>query len=692
MNIAGVDMIKWLIICVSFGIPFLIYAVGNDSVPVKELQEVTVKGDRLLHKDGYQILLMDNRNRNFGTNALDAVSSLSMFITSLNSDKLTSWDRSEVFILINGLPSTAMDLRSYKGADIKNVEYYSIAPPQYMGFTDGPLVNVVLKKRHDRLYTGYFNAVNSVTTGFGTNQMALSYSDSLNQVKAGYYISYRDIRHISSHADYEIIPEWSSSYRNDEHYSGQYQTIYGSYQHYRVNHLFNAKLSFFIDPSKQISTGVQTYTERDEIRREADSTLLKSDVKTVALDLYYNYVFKNGAVVGVNIVNSFGRSHSESELSSLVGGTVNSMVHSRTYSLVANTFFMSKVLGWRYMFGSKYEYRHLHQAYSGITDCPYSHREFLSLGISKSIGDFSVVPTLALNVLAQSDGSVTKTHALPYLRLYVDWWPEGKLKGFSPQLTLMSRHTAPLLSMLTRSYTYKDYRYMAVGNPDLKTYWENSAKLNLCYFVPGRRDKIILRGESRYTKHPIASTLKVIDGNAYLQPSNLGHSFRHAFEVNGTWYPVKWLEISPYVEYYIHRYDALSHVREHYVRYGGTVSATCGDFTFILAANSPTRDFDGDLTIDGSAQYAAIVQYKWREWSFGAEFHYSGHNGRTYGMTDGFRVNETSDWHPLHNQVSITASYSFSIGRARSHGNKMFNESSSDNNGLNQYNTPTKPE
>ena len=39
----------------------------------------------------------------------------------------------------------------------------------------------------------------------------------------------------------------------------------------------------------------------------------------------------------------------------------------------------------------------------------------------------------------------------------------------------------------------------------------------------------------------------------------------------------------------------------------------------------------------------------------------------------------------------MTATYSFSVGRARRHGSRMLNETGEPDNGLNIYNTPTKP-
>ena len=531
-----------------------------------------------------------------------------------------------------------------------------------------------------------------MTTGFGSDQIDLTYTDSLNQVKVGYQLNYRNIKNISYRSDYECLPEWKSSYDDNERYTGTHHSIYGSYQYYNTRHLFNAKLSFITNPLKQRSSGERSYSGSNENRREPVSTLLKSGNKSVSIDLYYNYMFGSGSILCANVVNTFGRSHSLSEITSPVDGMVGSLVQNHTYSLVVNTFFLSKILGWRYTVGSKYEYRQLRQKYSGKTDRPYSHKEFISIGLSRDLGYWTVAPTLALNVLEQSDGRVAKTSALPYMRLYIDWWPEGSLKGFSPQLTIMSRHTAPLLSMLTESYTYKDYRYVAVGNPYLKNYWDNSVRLDLCYLMPGRRDKVILRWQSHYIKNPIASRLKAMDGMAYLQPQNLSYSLSHNFDISITWHPKKWLEISPYMEYYANRYDASSRIRKNYLRYGGTLSATCGDFTFLLAANSPTRDFDGDLIEDGSAQYATKVQYKYRGWSFGAEYHYSGHNDRIYGKADDISVFENRDWKPLKTNIFLTATYSFSIGRSRSHGYKMLNEANSDNNGLNQYNTPKKPE
>lgn len=672
--------------------PVVSFGMEGDTIstPPKQLKEVVVTSERRIQKNGYELLLLSSQNREYGTNALDAVSSLNYFVTSLNENKLLSWDRTEVYILINGVPSTATDLRSFKGSDIKNVEFYAVAPPQYMNLTNGPVINVVLKKKHDRLFTGYFNTSNAITTGYGTNQFDLSYRDSLNQVKVGYFVDYRNIHNISSVSEYDYLNSGITSYQDKEKYSGQYHNVFGSFQHYRINQLFNAKLSLLYQPSKEKSIGNISSTEDVTLTNSPNNSFLNSDYKAATLDLYYNYILRNGSVFAINVVNTIGKSHSESEIDSHLFGKVNSLTHNNSYSFVANTFYASRVLGGNYTIGSRYEYKQLEQTFNGSSVKPYSHNEFLNLGMSWMINSITFTPALGLNIISQSDGYTCRTKALPYLRIYTDWWAKGSLKGLSTQLTLLSRSQAPALGLTTDSYNYKDYHYLTTGNPQLKNYWENSAKLSIAYFFPKRKDQIVFVAQTNYTHDAIASILSFENNYAVLRPENLSHTLISRLDLYGSWYPFYWLEISPYLEYYNYNYRTSVPIHSSYFRYGGNLSATWKHLAVVLNANSCTKDFDGDIITKGSMQFAATVQYKYNNWSFGAKYNFSGHNNRTYGRIDNFKLSELKDWKPLHYMVRLTATYSFSIGRSRNHSQKFINDSSEDN-GLNQYNTPQSP-
>ena len=169
--------------------------VQRDSVVRTEkvdsaLNEVVIKGKLMEKKADHILLYMTDENRKFGTNALDAVSTLNLFTTSLNETTLQSYDRQEVFILIYGVPSTGIDLRSYKAKDIKSVEYYPIAPARYMSMTQGPVANIIVQKRHDILFSTYVNTRNALTHANGNNQISQTYADSLNRVNITYFDSY----------------------------------------------------------------------------------------------------------------------------------------------------------------------------------------------------------------------------------------------------------------------------------------------------------------------------------------------------------------------------------------------------------------------------------------------------------------------------------------------------------------------
>lgn len=146
-------------------------AQKTDSIASKvDLNEIVVTARKTISKGDHELIFMSDKNRSFGTNALDAVSSLAQFKTDINASNLLSADRKSIYVLINGVPATPNELRSYKGDDIKCVEYYPVAPAQYMTITSGPVANIILKNRIDRFVSVDISTSNSVNTGFLSGQ------------------------------------------------------------------------------------------------------------------------------------------------------------------------------------------------------------------------------------------------------------------------------------------------------------------------------------------------------------------------------------------------------------------------------------------------------------------------------------------------------------------------------------------
>lgn len=233
----------------------------SDTTRIKELRELVVEGDTYLRKEDHLILFLSKENRNFGTNALDAISSLNRFKTGLNETSLTSLDNEDVYILINGVPADGTILRTYKSSDIKSLEYYPQAPAKYLAYTSGKVLNVILRKQYDRYYSGYFNLNNAVNTGFGTNQATLSYRDSLNMVTLNYLGDYRKVDDIEMHSNFFRTDKFASGFDENKQYKGALLKISAMYQRFVGYQLFNANLSFTGNRRKEKTTGIGNYND-----------------------------------------------------------------------------------------------------------------------------------------------------------------------------------------------------------------------------------------------------------------------------------------------------------------------------------------------------------------------------------------------------------------------------------------------
>ena len=525
----------------------------------------------------------------------------------------------------------------------------------------------------------------------------MTYADSLNQVKLDYLIDYRNIGNIDNLAEYTYSPQLHSQYRGTSRYKGQYHNISASYQRYQGNHLFNAKVYTIIEPLQDEEKRAGLISTDDTQYNGEGTSLLKSRSNTVAVDLYYRYLLKKGRLFAINVVNTFGNSYSDSKQSMLSENTGNNdydyNLHSRvdndSYSFITNAVYASPLWGGSLSVGSRYEYKQLNQTSFNNKYKPYSHNEFLNTGGSWTWNTISFVPAVGLNIFKQTSSGISQTSVLPYIRLYSDWWGKGKMKGTTVQLTLTMRNIYPSLNEITESETYLDPWLISAGNPKLKDYWITSGKLSFAYFSPNNKNQIVFMVQPSYANNKIATTILKEGDNIYFRPQNIGGDFEWRFDLYGSWYPFKWLELSPYVEYYISRLETPSqNINFDYWRIGGNITASFENLSLIFNVNSPTKVYDGDLLSRGSLQYAGTIQYKIGNWSVGAKYNYSGHNNYTVSNLPILRYNENKDWKPLQHMARLTATYTFSVGKSRRHDGKILIESSKDNTGLGKFNTP----
>ena len=664
-----------------------------DSSKVYELNEVVATSDNIIHKLGYDLLILRKENKKFGTNALDAISSLNEFETKLNGTGLTTYDKASVFIVINGVPSDGYDLRGFKADDIKSIKYYRATPAKYMALTSGPVIDVILKKPHDQLYSGYFNTSNAVNTLYGTDQAVLSYRDSLNMVRVNFLTDYRDLKKLDIDKSF-IYPDGKESYYHErQHYKGSYNRLSGSYQYFGGGHLFNAALTYKFSPGDQNANGEATFIDGINNIKTPSFSSLKSDDKTGTMSLYYSYTWKNTRMFALNVVNSLGKSWSNSllETNSYENhpeDIIESYIHNDSYRFSAEAFFAVVALGGQLSVGNQYSYNYLNQKYFESCFKPIQNQNTTSLSGYWTVNNFYIQPTVSLLVTDQKTLGLHYTNIRPTFRYITNWWPTGALKGFSIQLSLNASRMDVPLELLTTSPTFLDFNFSCIGNPNLKSYTNYSERLTFRY---GRgRNLISFSTNCFYKPNRYGLVLESINDMPVLTYTNYKYDFAEMMFLQGTWSPVSWLQISPYLEYYIFKVRAANdRVNTSYFRYGGSVTFSKDSWDLQLCANSPVKEFDGLMMKRGGAQYAAIFQYKISNWALGAEYHYSPGTEASYIRNKYIDYMNSTTWLSAKNLFQINVIYSFSIGRARNHAQKFLQDSEA-SGGLNQFNNAHK--
>ena len=573
-----------------------------------------------------------------------------------------------------------------------------MAPPKYAIFTSGSIINVITKKKRDQQYDGYFSTSNAVNTGFGYNQSALTYTDSLNMVKVGYWVSYRNIGRISGHSEYNYdLFGRKTEYDTRRRYKGEVHNISTEYQRYQGKHLFNVSVTGKINPGEENSSGTANIFENNQTYNGTQQSHLKSRANSITGNIYYGYM-SGQTSFAMSVSNSFGKSYSDAwsemvlpEPYSQYGYRNNSRLDNNSYAL---SVFAHVNTPWRWIGGdfsaaTVYNYSQIEQRYLDTKVTPSNSSLFINTAMSWNVNGFYLNEALCANITKQNNGFETRTIISPSLTLFGNYATLPR-RNLIFQAHFTTTKLIPGLGDLSESISYRDNWFIATGNPNLESGWSNSGQILIQYYNPNNsRNVIFFKYSTGYIDNAVRTYIAYENDAVTTKKANYTYRYVNNLYLSGTWCPFKWLELSPYIEYHYDR-TSLSGERmtgKHF-RLGGSVTFSYKNITLLLSANSSGRSWDAVVTERYSAQFAAVAQYKWRDWAFGAEWHYAGHNDYECGSINGFKYKIISDDKPLHNLVQINAVYSFSVGRSRRHAQKQQSGTEADS-GLNQYNQVT---
>lgn len=659
-----------------------------DSVKAHELGELEVKASRVVHKVDHDVLYLSGRDRKFGTNALDAISSSKNFKTSIDGSALSSFDGQSVYILINGIASTPAELRTYQGSEIKCVEYYPQTPAQYLTVTDGPVANVIIKRKKRQFYSAYANTCNAVNMGDGTNMLNLTYADSLNQVKVDYQISNICFNTNDARTQYHYGDGWSNSY---EQLTGKrvrvYQYVQGSYQRYQGKHLFNARVNYSWQPYDNHSTESVLMEKDGLVGRGVGRSALRTYAQTVAVDLYYHYQIDRKRKIAFNVVNTLSKSNSANTQDRVVDDafadwnySARNRVDNKTYSLIANGEFTTSFGKSKFAAGMRYEYMRLLQESGREEYEPQSNKEFLYSSLAWKVRKVNCSLTVGLSLNQKRVNGQDDSYALPFFNTSASWNGKGKFKGLTTSLQLNLFTTQARSAQLTLSETVLDRDFISIGNPLLRSYWNGRVRARVSYRFADDRAMVYFSVSPRYSHRPFMPYLYECDGKMYIQPQQVKDRVMTNMELGASWSPVEWLELSPTVSYdmvSIHADGRDASLKR--FGYGGSVIFTRGALSAEVDASASVRGIDGDKRTHDGAQFYAVVQYKVKRLTFGLKWRYYGKDNYTYARHGDFYYYNYANRLMQHKVFQISAIYSISKGKTRRHAARTLSNSSSDN-------------
>lgn len=646
------------------------------------LNEVVVTPQELKTFGNKDQLLLSESAIKAGTNALDAIGSMPQFKKSADNALISTFDNKMILVLINGLRMTYRDLAAMQASDIEEINYYSNPPARFAHENVGAVIDVRTKKKNDKRYTLYLNTVNGVTAGYGTNSLYLTYTDSLNQVTAYYYIDYRALNKNLMNNSYEY-PNYGNIYQGTSgSYNGQYHIGQVTYQRNQGKNLFFSKLEYRKNP------GSQKY-EQELVKTGTEGLLnsrrLNSDYSSYSADLYYSYVFNKDRSLSANVVNTFYTSESYNNLNSSSGYSFENLAENKSYSLIAEALYTDKIWNGNFNLGFYYQYKNLNQVYNNSIHSDVStNKEYLFADYSNGVGKFSYNIGLGLennHYKTASDDKINYFVLRPSIALNLQFD-----KSTSMRLSGAVYSSMPGVGELTNSIFTVDDHYFIQGNPELKPYYYYYTDLTLQYSSPG--GKLYLSPAVRYYYYPNRNmpVLYIDDENVFQRTERISNIHEAGGSFNLSYRPFNWFTIRSYYTYLYSAYRTPNQeIQNHLHNYGFGLQFLPKNWVISYNANLPINTVNGDIHTRMGFNMNMSVLWKYKVISLGAQYIYNPYPSRVYADIDNFNFSEETIWGNFKHLVTVTFTLYIQSGKSRNQTARRLSNSDYDS-GLTNYN------
>lgn len=492
---------------------------------------------------------------------------------------VTTIDGKSVKILINGVPSTPIELSSIAPNNIAKIDYYTQPPVQYSNMGLGAVINVITKKNENGGSVG-INTQNAVTTGFGNNLVNLKYNFGRSQVGVTYNISYRnyDKRRLDEFLSYSTSEHSYSKYKIGKNGPYAYEDMLAEINFNNSkpdDYLFSTKVSFkSFDRRRSSFQDITSKLDDVELLKTGESSDKDKYTRPV-IDLYFSKIFNEKHEIICNLVGTGYASkydYTYKELhNKVIDFETETDISTDKYSLIGDVLYSFKLPKTQLFAGTRYLYNYSKQnnlpaLNEIITNEVYSYAGFTGM-FGKKV-NYNISAGVNNNMLTTLDNKQYNfVYFRPQLRL-------GYFINSSSDLTLNYEVNTqnPSISNLTYNPYYKDPNYIYAGNSNLKP--SNTHNVSLVYFKGFKKFIISTELGYEYAKNAIAPVFLSNKTDIIETFGNLDYAQNMKANLFLQWYPFanNLLRLRLYTEVF-HQRNKLENAEWNYTGYRVVPSA-----------------------------------------------------------------------------------------------------------------------
>lgn len=346
-----------------------VYAQNNTPQDSVQLQEIVVKGAKIVNKVDGKLIFPGDEVKRASTSGYDFLKRLALPGIKVDdvSETITSNELlGQVQVRINDVVATQADLQSLQPQSVERIEYIEHPGAKY-GEGIGFVVNIIVK----RPTTGYVAGASgtwlpkadlakwSVYTknNFGKNELSINYSGSYRHLNGS--SSSETVNYLMSNNTYYTVERNNigNIYRNAVH---DWQLRYSNVDADR--HLFLATLSFSADNTPRnysLISAISSNNKRWNILSDNTDKSLSP-----ILDLYWKVNFGKTQMVRANATGSFIHTDYDSKLDTN-GDVFAYSAAGKTWSLKSEAMYENRLPHFTLATGIRYNQKYVDNEYSG---------------------------------------------------------------------------------------------------------------------------------------------------------------------------------------------------------------------------------------------------------------------------------------------------------------------------------------